>query len=60
MTYMKQLPSEASGLSYENCELVIAGDLFAESLRKLATDCSLHVVYPHGTEFAIVAPSGQE
>jgi hypothetical protein len=57
--HKSQLPSTASSLLPSNCSLVIAGELFHEKTRKLAKATGLHVAYPDGTDFAIVAPSGQ-
>jgi hypothetical protein len=57
--YKSQLPSTALSLLPSNCSLVIAGELFYEKTRKLAKATGLYVVYPDGSEFAIVAPSDQ-
>ena len=57
--YKSQLPSTAPSLLSSNCSLVMAGELFHEKTRKLAKATGLHVAYPDGSEFAIVAPSDQ-
>ena len=59
IVHKSQLPSTASSLLSSNCSLVMAGELFHEKTRKLAKAAGLHVAYPDGSEFAIVAPSDQ-